>query len=405
MVSTMFEPLANVVVLDLTRLLPGAYCTRVLGEYGAEVVKIEEPTDGDYARQIPPFNRGWSQRHAMDNFDKLSVGLDLKADEGVDVFEDLVQSADVVVENFRPGVMARLGIDYETLSSWNDSVVYCSITGYGQTGPYRDLPGHDLNYLGVAGIVGLTGRGGGPPAIPGGMVADASAGVHAALGVLAALLERARTGSGEYVDVSMTDVSMAPMLPYLAQYLSTGDPPRRGRGRYLGSPCYDVYEASDGAYLSVGALEPKFWENLCDAIDRSDLVSSHLADDPEERNRVREALESVFARRPREEWLDDLHAADVPAAPVNAVEEVVRDSHVQERGMIVDVPHPEGGSVETTGHPLTYGSELRPPGAPAPALGEHTSQLLGDFGYDETELAELHRRGVIADPSLSREDG
>lgn len=401
--SPPFEPLSDTVVLDLTRLLPGAYCTRLLCEYGAEVVKIEEPTDGDYARNVPPFNRGSSQRHVMDNFDKLSVGLDLKSDAGVSVFKDLIQSADVVVENFRPGVTARLGVDYDTVSSWNENIVYCSITGYGQTGPYRHLPGHDINYTGVAGLVGLTGRGDGPPTVPGGMIADVSAGVHAALGVLAALLEHARTDAGEYVDVSMTDVSMAYVLPYLAQYFATEDPPTRGRGRYLGSPCYDVYEAGDGAYLSLGALEPKFWKNLCEAIDCPDLVPLHLTDDPEEQNHVRRTLESVFARRSRESWLEDLHAADVPVAPVNTVEDVASDPQIKEREMITEVPHPAGGGSETTGHPINYGSDLRPPNAPAPALGEHTSQLLEELGYEEEELAELHRRDIIVDPDRSQE--
>lgn len=392
----MFQPLADAVILDLTRLLPGAYCTRLLAEYGAEVVKIEEPTHGDYAREIPPYDRGWSYRHTMDNFDKLSVCLDLKADDGVDIFRDLVVEADVLVENFRPGVMDRLGIDYETVSSWNETIVYCSISGYGQTGPYRDLPGHDLNYLSVAGIVALTGQSEGPPAVPGGMFADVSAGVHGALGVLAGVLERERTGYGEYVDISMTDVSLAPLLPHLAVSLGAGEPPRRGAGRYLGSPCYDVYETGDGAYLSIAAMEPKFWERLCDAIDRPDLIPLHPTDDRAERDTVREALETAFANRSRDEWLSRLREADVPVAPVNEVDEVIANEQIQARDMITDVPHPEGGTIKTTGHPINYGNELQPPDEPAPAIGEHTTQILGELGYTKQQVADLAADGVIA---------
>jgi len=395
----MFRPLNDAVVLDLTRLLPGAYCTRLLSEYGAEVVKIERPDGGDYVRDIPPEYNGWSYRHMMDNFDKLSVALDLKEADGLTVFKTMVREADVIVENFRPAVTSRLGIDYDSVSSLKDDIVYVSISGFGQTGPYRDLPGHDINYLSVAGILGLTGEATGPPTIPGGMFADASAGVHAALGTLAALLERERTEQGEYVDVSMTDVSLAPMLPYLAQYLGTGKSPKRGQGRYLGSACYNVYEASDGAYLSIGALESKFWERLCQAIDRPDLTDSHLLSDSAERMRVREELASTFATRKREDWLEVLHEANVPATPVNDVDDIPEDEHIQARDMFQIVPHPEHGSVRAIGHPMKFGSTLRDPENPAPALGEHTNQVLKHFGYDEETIDELHRKGVVTTES------
>lgn len=317
----MFPPngLDGITVLDLTRLLPGPMATQWMVEMGAEVIKIEEPTTGDYLRSMNP------AAFEMVNRGKRSVAIDLKCANGRDDFLRMVDSADVLVEGFRPGVMDRLGLGWEQLRERNARLIYVAITGYGYDSPYRDMAGHDINYLSMAGVLDLIGPAGGPPAIPGVQLADLAGGSMSALiGLLAALYARERTGLGCFVDAGMTQGS-ALLLPMVRAQLATGSAPRRGEellsGRYA---CYNVYAAKDGRYVSVGALEPKFWAALCQGLERPDLVADQYAEDPR-RSELIAILSGIFRTRCAEDWFDLFRNTDACVTPVRTAAEAMED--------------------------------------------------------------------------------
>jgi crotonobetainyl-CoA:carnitine CoA-transferase CaiB-like acyl-CoA transferase len=357
------RPLDGITVLDLTRLLPGGAATLLLANFGAEVIKIEEPGTGDYARSMPPFLDGEGAVFHLMNRGKKSVALDLKDTRGKDAFLSLASRADVLVESFRPGVMMRLGLNYETLSTHNEGLIYVAITGYGRQGPLTGMAGHDINYQALGGSLDLTGEEGGPPVIPGVQIADLAGGaMQAVIGVLLALTARARTGRGQMVDVSMLD-GAAWMLPVaLAFYQATGAMPERGAavltGRYA---CYRLYRCADGRWVSVGALEPKFWAALCRALGCEQLIPDQFAEG-ERRREMIAALSRIFETREAGEWFDYLKPHDVCVAPVRNVAEVMRDFGLQ-NGETVVAP-----KLSSTPGQL---------GGPPPRLGEHTQQVLG----------------------------
>ena len=348
--------LDGLVVLDATRLLPGAVATMWLANFGATVIKIEQPGVGDYARSLLTPEGQTSPLFEATNRGKQSMELDLKDPSGRESFVRLARSADVVVESFRPGVMDRLGLGYSALSAENPRLIYCAITGYGQAGPYRDMAGHDLNYIAMAGLLDLTGSEGGPPAIPGAQVADLAGGaMQAVIGILLALQARHRTGAGQMVDAGMMD-GVAALLPVpLAEFGATGREPERGAelltGRYA---CYRVYAASDGRYLAVGALEPKFWANLCHAVARPDLIAIQY-DEPKQ-PWLKSELTSRFASDTLAKWWDRLRAIECCVTPVRNVAEVISDPHFRER--------PPGLAPVLGATPARFGG-------PAPRLGEH----------------------------------
>jgi len=386
-------PLEGVEVLDLTRLLPGGYATMVLHDLGASVTKIENPDGGDELRGMPPFCDGVSVLFSAINRGKKSVALNLKHDKGREVFLKLAREADIIVEGFRPGVTARLGVDYDSVRGVKPDIVYCSITGYGQDGPYRDKAGHDLNYLGYAGVASLTGTADGTLSVPGVQIADIGCGALMALvGILAALHRRDRTGDGAYLDVSMFDGALAWVPFQLAEYFSTGKVPGSGNwtlsGRY---PCYNLYKSSDGGYLAVGALERKFWANLCRELGRPDLVDGQFAIG-DEGEKVKKELAAIFATKTRDEWVERLGEKDVCVGPVNALDEAVRDPQVKHRGLI---DRPDGAPVPYVRFPVKF-EGVAPSGyRPAPALGEDTRQVLSSLGYSDAELHELAGSGAI----------
>ena len=356
------RPLDGLVVLDLTRLLPGAAATMQLANFGAEVIKIEEPERGDYGRWIPPYLDGDGAVFHMVNRGKKSVALDLKSDSGREAFLKLAQTADVVVESFRPGTMERLGLSYETLRASNERIVYVSITGYGQDGPWAAMAGHDINYLALGGALELTGTRGGPPAIPGVQIADLAGGaMQAVTGVLLALAARARTGRGQAVDVSMVD-GVAWLLPVaLGMHAATGELPARGDGVLTGRyACYRVYEAADGRWIAVGALEPKFWQALCRALGCEQLIADQFAEGTRQEEIVAE-LARLFRTRTAEEWFERLRPADVCVTPISNVAEVAAHFGLG-RGDSVVAPKLS----ETPGRL----------GGQPPRLGEHTHQIL-----------------------------
>jgi crotonobetainyl-CoA:carnitine CoA-transferase CaiB-like acyl-CoA transferase len=390
---------AGLRMLDLSRLLPGPYCSLLFADLGAEVIKVEEPGRGDYARRTPPF---WGDSDVgayflLLNRNKKSISIDLKAEAGKAIFRRLARTADVLLESFRPGVMDRLGLGWEALRAENPRLVYCAISGYGQDGPYRNLVGHDVNYMGYAGALSVTGPRDGPPLAPGVQVADLGGGaLMAAFAIAAALHHRRESGQGQLIDVSMTDGVVSWLIPHLAAFFATGRVPERGGERLNGGwPCYSVYETADGGHVTLGALEPQFWVNFCRLVGREDLQPLQHPEGAE-RDRVEEDLRRLFRTRTRGEWVELLHQADVCAGPVLALDEVVRDPQLVQRGLFSEVDHPKLGPVRQVAFPvqmsLTPGRVATPP----PELGEHTDEVLRGLGYDAGAIGAFRRDGVVA---------
>jgi crotonobetainyl-CoA:carnitine CoA-transferase CaiB-like acyl-CoA transferase len=378
--------LAGIRVLDLTRLLPGAFCTMLLGDQGADVIKVEEPGTGDYMRWLPPLRQGQGVIFNSLNRNKRSITLNLKTEEGKELFKQLVATADVVVEGNRPGVMDRLGLGWETLHAIKSKLVLCSITGYGQDGPFALRAGHDLNYLAIAGALSLNAPRGGAPHPLGVQVADiGGGGLGAAAAILAALLGVARGGEGRHLDVSMTDGALSWLAMPFAEAFAGGDEPAGGPMRLTGRfPCYRVYECADGRFLAVGALEPKFWSALVEALGRPDLEDRHLDASPD----AHAELESVFRARGRDEWAARLDGLDVCVEPVLSLAEVEHHPQVVSRGL---VQHQATGTEVAPAVPLPEGWRRHDP----PALGEQTAQVLHELGVDAHRFKELQAAGVI----------
>ncbi|QDX40939.1 CaiB/BaiF CoA-transferase family protein [Salarchaeum sp. JOR-1] len=365
--------LEGIRVLDLTRLLPGPYATQLLADAGADVVKVESPDRGDYARSMPPTTEGGVGRlFDAVNRGKRSVALDLTTDVDREAFYALAADADAVVEGFSPGTVDRLGVNYERVREHNEDIVYCSLSGYGQTGAFAERAGHDINYLAAAGVLDATRRDTDEtPRIPGIPVADMAGGLFAAFAVAASLLSRELGNGGGYVDTSLADAALSVSQP-LAMLAFDGDP-RPGRTPLTGEyPWYDVYEAEDGEYVTLAALEPEFWEAFCADADRPDLVDAHGTTDPVEREALRAELESTFAERPAAEW-ERRCGADGMVARVRTPRDAIDAAHFRERGVVHD------GRV---GFPARVDGDVPAAGESVPDLGEHTGELLREAGVD-----------------------
>lgn len=376
-------PLAGVKVLDLTRLLPGPVCTLHLADLGADVVKIEDTGAGDYAA---PALRALVHRN------KRALRLDLKKPQGVDVLQRLVRTADVLVESFRPGVMDRLGVGYEALARINPRLVYCSITGYGQTGPYRNEPGHDLNYCALAGTSDQIGRSGELPALSNVPIADLLGGSLTSLaGLLAALFDAGRTGRGRHVDIAMADSMLAHTLVPMVTLATHGQTRPAGTDKLSGGlPCYGLYRTQDGRQLAVGALERKFWDVFCDVVGRADLKPMHLPGDAATAESVRADVAELIGSKPLAHWVERFRGSECCVTPVLRLDEALEDPHFQARGMVVDS---EGSRqfacpVKMSG----FSFEVRQ-GAPSP--GQHNDQILAEAGYSEAERDALRAQGVV----------
>lgn len=394
-ISAATKPLEGITVLDLTRLLPGAVATMMLGDFGAKIVKIEEPVVGDPARHSRAGIKQPGAYFLATNRNKRSIAINLKQPAGRDIFLRLLEKADVVVEGFRPGVMERLGIGYETLKRINPRVIYCAITGYGQSGPYRDRAGHDVNYISIAGLLGVNGMKDGPPVIPGVQLADLAGGsLHAVIGILLALQARERTGEGQLVDVSMAEGSLALMYIPFAAYLANGVQPQRGAegltGRYA---CYNIYQTKDCRYLSLGALEPKFWENACRALGREDLIEKHFVNSAQ--TECIEILSGIFRTRDAEEWLRAFEGVDTCIALIKDIAEMIDDPQVKYRGSISEIDHPTEGKLKQIGPTVKLSATPGEIGSPPPRLGEHTREILSEIDYDDATIDRLARDGVI----------
>jgi alpha-methylacyl-CoA racemase len=385
--------LSDVRVLDLSRLLPGGYATLVMADLGARVDKLEDPRGGDYLRQMGPDFADVSAFFYALNRNKRSLALDLKRPEGVAAVRRLARHYDVLVESFRPGVMEKLGLSWEVLSSENPALVYCAISGFGQTGPDRLRSGHDIGYIARAGLLGYGGEPDGPPALPGGQVADVGGGsLFAVVGILAALHERGRTGRGRLVDVSMTEGAMAFIHMQLGARLAAGGaavPLRRGAELLNGgAACYGVYRTRDGRHLAVGALEPKFFAGFCEVIGRPDLVASGH-DIGAAAARARSEIGEAIAARPLHEWLERFRAVDVCVEPVLEGVEVEEDSQHRARRLFVKSRDPQRAREVT--HLRTPLADPDFPVRPPPAFGQHGREILAEAGFTDEEIAELLR--------------
>jgi len=381
-------PLSGIRVLDLTRLLPGAFCTMLLADMGAEVIKVEDPDQGDYMRWTPPLVEGQSVLFNSLNRNKKSVSLNLKTEAGKDVLLRLVETADVLVESNRPGVMKRLGLGWDALHARNPRLVMCSITGYGQDGPFAARAGHDINYMATAGGLGLNGSRGGQPVPLSVQVADiGGGGLQPAVAILGALVAVQRGAEGRWLDVSMTDGAVSWMSLTLAARAG-GEEVGRGDQRLAGRhACYRVYACKGGGFYSVGALEPKFWAALCIAVGRPDLVGLQFAEGAEGET-VHTAMEEVFLSKSRSEWDRDLAGLDACCEPVLELDEVASHPQVAARGLITK--RKTGVEVRPAVQTRAEWRRKDPPG-----LGEDTAPVLAELGVDGQQLEELKRAGVI----------
>jgi len=401
----MSGPLAGLRVLDLSRLLPGGFCSLLLADLGADVLKVEDTGMGDYVRWSPPYVEGAddSARSALFlalNRNKRSIRLDLKSDAGKEILLKLAREHDVLLESFRPGVLERLGLGYERLARENPRLVCCAITGYGQDGPKRDAAGHDQNYLALGGLLGLTGEPGGPPTQSAVQIADVGGGgLMAAVGILAALRERERSGRGQVVDVSMFDGALSFLAMTAAAALTDGVAPRRGLMPLSGQfACYRPYECKDGGWVACGALEPKFWQAWCRGAGREDLIEQQFAAPGSDGVR---AVEEAFRSRTRAEWEAFAAEHDCCVEPVLELSEALESELVRARQMVVELEQPGADApVRLLGLPIkldrTPGDPTR---APGPALGEHTDEVLAALGYGAEEIAALKASGTVAGPA------
>ncbi|HUA75429.1 MAG TPA: CoA transferase [Solirubrobacteraceae bacterium] len=408
-------PLEGIRVLDLSRLLPGGFCSLLLADFGAEVLKVEDTGMGDYIRWSPPYYEGAheSAKSALFlslNRNKRSIRLDLKNERGREALLRLVREYDVVLESFRPGVLDRLGVGYERMREANPGIVYCAISGYGQDGSKRDASGHDMNYLGLVGLLGLTGESGGAPVQAAGQIADLGGGaLMAAFGILAALRERdggpdgGGSGEGQMVDVSMADGALSWLAMVAATYFADGTVPRRGDLPLAGALiCYRPYECADG-WVSLGALEPKFWQGFCRGVEREDLIAAQF-----ERpgSAAHAQVQEIFKTRTRAQWEAFARENDCCLEPVLELDEALSSQLVREREMVVELDQPGAREpVRQLGLPVKLG---RTPGdharMPGPALGEHTEQVLLAAGYSEAEVAELLAEGAAAGAAGEQQD-
>jgi crotonobetainyl-CoA:carnitine CoA-transferase CaiB-like acyl-CoA transferase len=372
-------------ILDLSRLLPGPYCSRILADFGAEVIKVEQPGGGDWTRYVPPLVDGEGRLFRALNRGKKSITLNLKTEAGRALLLRLAETADVLLESFRPGVMDRLGLGYAKLNETNPRLITCALSGYGPEGPYRERAGHDLNYVGLSGGLDLTGARGAPPSIPGVPIADMAGAMWAAVGILLALQARERTGRGQHVDASLLGGALS-FLPFAAARAEGGQPIARGTSDLTGGVvCYNIYETAEGGYVTLSALEPKFWAAFCAAVDRDDLLDQqHAPAAPGEG--TYEAICALFRSRTCTEWTGLLEQVDACCEPVLTMKEALESAPVAALGM-----RSEMGLLP----PVHLSGQPAPAPGPAPALGQHTTALLEELGYSQAQIAQLESEGIV----------
>lgn len=388
------RPLEGYKMLDLSRYLPGPYCSMILADLGMEILKVEEPQKGDPARWVGPKRHKDSVYFLAVNRNKQSIGINLNTVEGKEIFKRLCSTYDVVLENFKPGTMDRLGLGYDVLLEINPSIIFCSISGFGQEGPYRDRPGHDINYIALTGLLDLTGERGGPPSLPGILIADLTGGLLASIGVLVALIERRSTGKGRYIDISMMDGIVSLLCYQVAKFGLEGKPFTRGDMEFNGClPCYNVYETADHRFMALGSMEPTFWKNFCTLIGHPEMVDMQWVGGSERRE-VISTLKRIFETKTQNEWKEFFEGKEVCCEPVRGIEELFSDLQVIKRRMVVEINHPYEGKLFQSGNPIKL-SQMEEVYKPPPQLGEHTEEILKKLGYESSAISLLKGKGVI----------
>ena len=393
-------PLEGMTVLDFTQIMAGPFCTMLLADMGADVVKVEKPGGGDDTRRMgPPFLNGESAAFLGINRNKRSIILNIKDEQGVGVAHRMAKEADVLIQNFRPGTLERIGLGYQDMQKLNPALIYCNISGFGNTGPYKDRGGFDLVAQGMSGLMSLTGLPDSSPVKVGVPITDLNAGMYATYGILSAYISRLKTGKGQLVDTSLLEAGIAYTFWESAIFFASGQlPTPMGSAHRLSAP-YQAFPTSDG-YINIGAANQANWERMCEAIDRHELLDdARFATNADRMQNLKElvtTLEETFATRNTTHWLDVLEKAGVPSGPINNIADVYADPQVQAREMMVEMEHPQAGRVRNIGIPVklseTPGSIRRP----APTLGQHTDEVLAEFGYSSDEIAKLKDSGAVA---------
>jgi crotonobetainyl-CoA:carnitine CoA-transferase CaiB-like acyl-CoA transferase len=388
-------PLKGIKVFDLSRLLPGGFCSMMLGDFGAEVVKVEEPGRGDYVRWTPPFLDGQSAYFLSINRNKRSMVLDLKNPKGTDVFLRLARGADVVLESFRPGVMDRLGIGYQHIARVNPRIIYCSISAFGQSGPYRHREGHDLNCLALAGLLSITGIKGGPLIIPGIQLSDYAGGMMGVIAILIALTGRQKNGRGQYCDISMLDTVASWMGMPMIKYLADGVLPGPQGSMFNGAlACYNVYQTKDDHYVVLGAMEEKFWKSFCNLIERKDLIPLQWEGQAIQ-EKMREELSLLFRKKKRAEWLKLLDGQGTCFSPVLNIEEAFQFPPLRERGMFQGIQRKGGKKFLQVGFPIKISKTPAAYSIPPPRMGQDSRSVLQKAGFSLQEIQLLEEEGIL----------
>lgn len=390
-------PLASLKILDFSTLLPGPFASLLLADMGAQVLRVESPTRMDLVRVLPPHVDGTSASHAYLNRNKRCIALNLKQAGAVEVVKQLVQEYDIVLEQFRPGVMDKLGVGYEALKAINPKLIYVSITGYGQTGPLRDRAGHDINYLALAGVASYTGRRESGPLPLGVQLADIGGGsLHGVMGLLAAVIHRQQTGEGQQVDVSMTDCAFSLHGMAGAGYLAAGVEPEMEGLALNGGSFYDYYRTRDGRWFSVGSLEPQFMQQFCAAIGRPELAARGLSPSPEEQQALKREIAIEFEKQDFAQWQESFAALDACVEPMLSLAEAVEHPQLAERGLVTRVPNGKGGEQRQMACPIRFSAGLPEPRHIGAALGAHTAEVMAELGYTDEQVAALKAAKVIA---------
>lgn len=389
-------PLSSLKVLDFSTLLPGPFASLLLADMGAEVLRIESPTRMDLVRVLPPHDEGVSASHAYLNRNKRGMALDLKQPAAVDVVKRLVEEYDIVLEQFRPGVMDKLGVGYAALKAINPRLIYVSITGYGQTGPYKDRAGHDLNYLAIAGLASYTGRRDSGPLPLGIQAADIAGGsLHGVMGLLAAVIHRQQTGEGQQVDISMTDCAFSLHAMAGAGYLACGVEPQMENQVLNGGSFYDYYRTRDGRWFSVGSLEPQFMQQFCAAIGRPDLAARGLHHQPDAQQALKQEIQVEFEKRDFAEWREIFAALDACVEPLLPLSEAVEHPHIQARELVVEVPREGKAGQRQIACPIKFSAGLPAPRHIGVPVGAHSVEVLQGLSYSGEQIAELKAAKVI----------
>lgn len=392
----MSGPLASLKVLDFSTLLPGPFASLMLADMGAEVLRIESPTRLDLLRVLPPHDQGVSASHAYLNRNKRSLALDLKQAEALEIVRALVKEYDIVLEQFRPGVMERLGLGYGALKAINPRLIYVSITGYGQTGPYKDRAGHDINYLALAGVASYTGREDSGPLPLGVQLADVGGGsLHAVVGLLAAVIARQQSGVGQYLDVSMTDCSFSLNAMAGAGYLACGVEPEWESHVLNGGSFYDYYRSRDGRWMSVGSLEPGFMQQLCETLGRPELAAQGLSPKPEQQKALKQALNVEFEKRSFDELCELFAGVDACVEPVLSLSEAVEHPQLKARELVCQVPRGDGSTQAQLACPLKFSEGVPAPRHIGTAVGAHSDEVLAELGFSAQRIEELRSAKVV----------